>query len=57
MELLYWIFWIIIVIAVVGFIVWYMKSRKKETIGEPPAGIPQEPTGEDSEETPGEPRV
>jgi len=29
MGILYWIFWVIAIAAVIGFIVWYSKSKKK----------------------------
>ena len=50
---LYWLFWVILVVAVVGIIFWYLKSRGKggERESMPGTTVSEEPK-EESSETP-----
>ena len=45
---LYWLFWVILVVAVIGIIFWYLKSRGKGGGKEslPGTTVPEEPKGE-----------
>ncbi len=53
---LYWLFWVILVVAVVGIIFWYLKSRGKggEKESMPGTTTPEEPKEEGPETPPSE---
>lgn len=53
---LYILFWVILVVAVVGIIFWYLKSRGKGGEKESMTGttVPEEPKEESSETPPSE---
>lgn len=54
--MIYWIFWIIVIVAVIGFVVLYLKSRRKEG-GEKRVGVPPAPEPEEEKKEEGPPGV